>query len=235
MNKSSIPPVYILHGWAVDPKNEEKWQKIRDALGKNGVESKFIGLPGLTIPLDEVWGLDNYVAWLKNELPLHPVTVAGHSFGGQLAVRFASLHPERVEKLILIDSSGIRDHSLFGRLKRIIFFSAAKIGKIFSFLPFMRVLLYKLARERDYLEAPALLRRTMSQVVAQEIRDDLRNIGAKTLIIWGENDKITPVKNLEFFKQIHDSTAVIIANARHSPQFTHPEEVASSIARFLTE
>lgn len=235
MKKDSLPLVFILHGWAVDPNNEKKWLTLRKVLADAGIQTEFVGLPGLTLPLDEVWNLDNFVEWLKATLPKKPVVLIGHSFGGQLAVRFTSLYPDRVEKLILIDSSGIRDYSLFARVKRTIFYGIAKVGKVFSFLPFARTMLYRLAREKDYLDAPPLLRQTMSQVVAQEIREDLHNIKVPTLILWGEDDKVTPVKNIEYFKQIHNSSAVVIQGARHSPQFTHPDEVASSISRFMSE
>ena len=128
-------PVIILHGWSLDSNKAQKWQEFRDALGQNGIESEIFKIPGLSAPLDEVWSLDDYVRWLDQEIsakfPNQTIILLGHSFGGQIASRYAAVHPQKVQKLILIDSSGIRDHSLLPTLKRTSFLTAAKIGKIF--------------------------------------------------------------------------------------------------------
>jgi pimeloyl-ACP methyl ester carboxylesterase len=47
-------------------------------------------------------------ALLDRELPGRPVTLAGLSLGGWMAVRFALRHPERVARLVLIDAGGYR-------------------------------------------------------------------------------------------------------------------------------
>jgi pimeloyl-ACP methyl ester carboxylesterase len=123
--------LYLLHGWASDPDNEDKWRPLMGALSKQGIEASFLGLPGLSTPLDEVWQLDDYVEWLANQLPSNrSVRLLGHSFGGQIAIRFAALYPDRVKQLILIDASGLRDHSLKAVVKRRAFWLAAKVGKL---------------------------------------------------------------------------------------------------------
>ncbi len=235
MAQHTQPVVYILHGWAVDPQNEQKWQAVRDILHTNGIRTVFVGLPGLTIPLPEEkpWTLDDYEAWLAEYLPGEPVILLGHSFGGQLAVRFTARHPERVSQLILIASSGIRDLSFAAQTKRRLFWLAAKVGKVVSFVPGARALLYKLAREKDYYTAPPVMRQTMSNVISEEILTDIYSIEVHTLLIWGSHDTITPVKNVQYFKKIPHIETRIISAARHSPQFTHPETVGQFITTFL--
>jgi pimeloyl-ACP methyl ester carboxylesterase len=227
--------IYILHGWAVDPANEAKWQEVRQHLDAAGIKTHFVGLPGLTVPLpsETPWKLADYEQWLLKQLPEQAVIVLGHSFGGQLAVRLAAQHPDRVEKLILIDSSGIRDHSARSSLKRKFFYVVAKLGKVFSFLPFARKVLYRLAGEKDYFTAPPPMRQTMANVLAEEIVLELPLIKQETLLIWGSEDTITPIQNLQYFRKIPRSVVKIVAAARHSPQFTHPETVGQLVAAFL--
>ena len=231
--KKEQTKVFILHGWAVSPDNEAKWSSFRAALEKKEIPSVFLGLPGLTAPLTEVWDLDDYVAWLSQQLPSKPVILLGHSFGGQISVRFAAKYPERVSKLILVASSGVRDKTFKAQLKRSVLYCVAKVGKIFSFVPYARKLLYIVARERDYYQASPLLRLTMVNVVQDEVVSDIQNVVAPTVLIWGEKDMVTPLRNTAVFKTIPTSKLVTIPEARHSPQFTHPEKVAQIVVDFL--
>ncbi len=226
--------IYILHGWAVDPRNEQKWDDVRNELRRRGIESVFLPIPGLSTPLERAWSLPEYCTWLKQTLPLQgAVILVGHSFGGQLATRFASLYPDKVARLVLIDSSGLRDQRILTRCKRLLFQKLASIGKAVTSAPFARQFLYLLAREKDYYSAPPVMRQTMAQILADDVRADLAHVEAPTLIIWGQNDAVTPVGNAAIFGRISGSTVRIIAQARHSPQFTHPESVAQCIEEFL--
>ncbi len=226
--------VFILHGWSVSEQNEAKWADFRAELERLGVQSKFLPIPGLSSPLEEVWELDDFAQWLAGELSDEPVVLLGHSFGGQIAVRFARQHPERVSRLILIDSAGIRDHSLLPTLKRFVFLQAAKVGKLFFHSAFLRTLMYRLAREGDYATAPPLLRRTMSNILDDEVIADLPHISQETLLIWGEQDRVTPLHLADQFVQaLPHATLQIIPDARHSPQFSHVNQAVSLVAAFV--
>ena len=232
---SNQVPIIILHGWSINPENSLKWQSFRDALQKKGFNSDFLGLPGLSTPLHEIWNLGNYTQWLDEHIKKYPkVILLGHSFGGQIAARYTVAHPEKVEKLILIDSSGIRDHSLLATTKRTGFLFAAKMGKVFFQSPFFRNLLYTLARERDYQQAPPLLRRTMSSILDDEVVTDLDRISASTLLIWGADDRVTPLFLGKIFAtKIRHNQFHTIPGARHSPQFTHTDQVVQLITDFI--
>lgn len=226
--------LFLLHGWAINPNNQQKWQAFQTELKAANLDSTFLGLPGLSSELDTPWTLDDYIEWLKITLPVEPVVLLGHSFGGQLAIRFTKENPNRVKALILVASSGIRDHSLLPKLKRIVFKVVAKTGKqIFNF-ELGRKILYKLAREQDYYQANPVMRQTMSHVVNIEVREDLKHINQPTLIIWGEQDQVTPPWIGEYFhKNLKNSSIHFIKDARHAPQFTHPKELTQRINTFL--
>ena len=226
--------IYLLHGWAVNQLNQDKWLPLIDKLANQAVKAVFLPIPGLTSPLNEVWDLPDFIKWLGHTLPDKPVILLGHSFGGQLAAAFAAQYPDRVEKLILIDRSGVRDNSPLAETKRTVFLIMAKVGKFLFKNEALRKFLYKAAREQDYLNAPPLLRRSMSNILDAEIGHELPKIKCSTLLIWGRNDKVTPLWLGQFFKQrISHSRLAVIDEARHSPQFTHVQEVAQLVTDFV--
>lgn len=231
------PEVVILHGWAISPENKAKWQTFRDALRGVGVASRFLAIPGFDTPISKPWQLTDYVQWLAQELPeKNPVILLGHSFGGQLALRFSTTYPQKVRSLVLIASAGIRDYSARARIKRALFLVLAKVGKVFLRHDFFKKVLYKLAGEHDYEQATLHMKETMKNVTQDEIRDDLQKVNCPVQLIWGKLDTSTPYKNTDLFlEKLPAADLCTITDARHSPQFTHPEQTASCVAEFITE
>ncbi len=225
--------LYILHGWAY---STEKWEPFVESLKQNGVEAIVLKIPGLTAPLERVWALDDYVEWLKKEISEKDgkVVLLGHSNGGRIALAFAVKYPEKVERLILIDSAGIYHKELALQMKRFVFGVAAKFGKKLTSSPALQKLLYTFAREQDYREASPIVRKTMRNLITSDVTEMLPTIAVPICLIWGENDGITPISDGKIMKQsLPDAHLYIIKNARHSPQFTNAAEVAEIIGEFV--
>ena len=226
--------IIILHGWT---KNLDKWNELIGALEKEGVNIDLLKIPGLTGSLEKVWKLVDYVNWLKNivDKEKREVILTGHSNGGRIALAFTNLFPEKVEKLILIDSAGIYHNELPLKIKRAVFKTIAKIGKKLTSSKFLENLLYKIARESDYKNADDNVKQTMINLVSTDLKPILSQIQTPTLIIWGREDKITPLSDGKLMHElIKDSKLQIIKDAHLSPQFTHPLVVADTIINNLT-
>lgn len=221
--------IYILHGWAY---SIEKWQPFVDLLKEKGFEPVMLNVPGLTAPLDEIWDVDDYVNWLKKILEKEngKVILLGHSNGGRIALSFASKYPEKVDRLILIDSAGIYHNELPIRIKRFAFGSLSKAGKKITNSAKLRKIFYRFVREHDYEKANPTLRQTMRNLITYDSFPLLSKIKTPTTIIWGENDKVTPASDSKIMqKEIAGATLHIIRDARHSPQFTHAQEVSEIV------
>lgn len=228
----TIVKVFVLHGWTY---STEKWQPFINLLKQKGMEAKILRIPGLTEDLDRVWTIEDYVSWLKKIIGSDKVILIGHSNGGRIVLAFTNSFPQKVEKLILIDSAGIYHNELPIRVKRIIFKAIAKIGKKLTSSKTFKNLFYKLTRESDYKDLDKNLKQTMVNLISADLRPILSKIQAPTLIIWGEHDTITPLSDgLIMNKFIKNSRLKIISDAKHSPQFTHPQKVAELISNNLT-
>jgi len=225
-------PTFILPGWTKDP---SKWRPLIKLLEDDGLNIRLLPLPGLSSPLSKPWRLDDYEQWLNQKLVKNDnFNLIAHSFGGRIAIRFDRKNPNRIKKLVLIDSAGIRPSSFGAKVKRVSFKAVAKIGKKITTNPSARELLYKLAGEADYYQADKFLAQTMANVIEEDQRSELSFVKAHTLIIWGDNDKTTPLSDGRIInKTITGSTLKIVDSAGHSPQYTHPEPVAKFITQFL--
>ncbi|OGH18738.1 MAG: hypothetical protein A3C22_00355 [Candidatus Levybacteria bacterium RIFCSPHIGHO2_02_FULL_37_10] len=226
--------IIILHGWT---KNLDKWKNFLANLDKKRIDYEFPKIPGLTGNLNGVWNLDDYIKWLGKIIDQqnNKVILIGHSNGGRIALAFTNRYPEKVEKLILIDSAGIRHNELPLRIKRAVFGIFAKIGKKFTSSRILKDLLYKIAREPDYKDLSPNVKQTMLNLISADLKPILPQITAPTLIIWGRKDKITPFSDGKLMHSlIENSKLEIIENARHSPMFTHPKQTIDLIINDLT-
>jgi pimeloyl-ACP methyl ester carboxylesterase len=221
--------IIILHGWT---KNLDKWAVFIDALKKKGISAKLLKIPSLTEKLDKVWDLPDYVQWLKEiiDKETDKIILMGHSNGGRIALSFANSYPEKIKKLILIDSAGIYHNEPLLKIKRIVFRTIAKIGKKITSSENIKNLLYKLARESDYKTLDETTKKTMINLIKSDLKPILSLIKTPTLIIWGAEDKTTPMSDGILMNElIKNSKLKIVSEAKHSPMYTHTQAVAKII------
>lgn len=233
-----MPTILILHGWGSSAK---RWSKVKEILTEKGLKVIIPDLPGFgeNPPPPNPWSVDNYVEWVKKfSQNFAPFFLAGHSFGGRVAIKFAIQYPEKIKSLILCSSAGIRPNPGF---KTIIIFWLAKIGNaIFTskilarFKDGARNLFYIFLRHHDYVKADGAMKETIKKVLDEDLLNDLSKIKVKTLLIWGERDKLVPLKYAQVFKEkIENSELEIIPKIGHSPHLEVPEKLSEILVNFI--
>lgn len=221
--------IVILHGWTT---LVEKWSPLLEEL--KDLKPELFTIPGLTEKISRPWQLDDYVSWLKRKIGSKESILIGHSNGGRIILAFAHKYPENVKKIVLIDSAGIYHKAFTLQLKRLLFKTAAKLGKKLTSSNSLRNIMYKLAGESDYQNADLIAKQTMINLISSDLTSILDKIKIPTLIIWGGEDKVTPLSDGRLIHSlIKNSELEVIKDARHSPQFTHPKEVAKIIYEYL--
>lgn len=112
---AALPPVLLLHGW-MDASSS--WQFLVDALPESLFgHARFIapdwrGFGDSAWPQDGYWFADYHAdldALLDRLEPARPVTLIGHSMGGNIACIYAGLRPERIGKLVSLEGFGLPD------------------------------------------------------------------------------------------------------------------------------
>jgi pimeloyl-ACP methyl ester carboxylesterase len=234
--------VLILHGWGG---SSDSWVQVQKILAKNGYRTIAPDFPGFgkSVTPPQAWGIKDYTKLVLNfveEIELDNFFLLGHSFGGRISIRFAKKYPGKIKGLILCDAAGVKPKT---NPKTMLIFYLAKIGNaLFSPKPLKRFKdgfrnhFYHLARVKDYARAKGVMKETIIKVLTEDLSPELAKIKTKTLIIWGEKDKLVPVKYAYFFKKkIKNSEIEIIPQVGHSPHIEVPEKLADIILKFLNK
>lgn len=235
-------PLLILHGWGG---SSNSWDKIREILSKKGyrvVSPDFPGFGKSQNP-DFPWNLDDYVEWATGMIKyaeLENFVLIGHSFGGRVAIKIAARYPDMVRRLILCSPAGVKmKPTVFSSLMLLLselgnYFLSSKYLQVVK--DFLRGMIYFLIKNRDYVKADGLMKEVMKKVLKEDLFFYLSRIEAKTLIVWGEIDKIVRIKYAKIFKEnIKDSQLVVLPKIGHSPHLEEPQKLAQIIEDFLSE
>ncbi|MFH1582158.1 MAG: alpha/beta hydrolase [bacterium] len=240
------PAILVLHGWEG---SSDSWLEVQNMLSKQGYAVLVLDFPGFgkSVPPNKPWSVGDYTEFLhsfigkveKREKEFNsPFFLLGHSFGGRISIKFCLKYPEKVKKLILCDSAGIRQNYDF---KGFLIFLTARIGNalftpkiMVRFKDSIRNLFYKLIRNRDYVKAKGVMKETIQKVLEEDLLPKLKNIKHKTLILWGSKDKMVPLKyGYIFNKNIKGSQMEVIKGIGHSPHLECPERLSRLMSNFF--
>lgn len=227
--------VVLLHGWGAESKS---FTPIFQWLSRSH-KVYALDLPGfgLSEPPLTGWNATDYARFLTaffDKLGIDKAHLIGHSYGGRISIVMAAEVPESVAKLILVNSAGLkrRNSKYYMRV------SLSKIGHVLrrcgTFGKNWADALSERAGSTDYRNA-GTMRATLVKSVNQDLRPLLPKIEASTLLIWGENDKDTPVSFGKIMaKEIPDAALVILKNAGHFSYLDQFPRFREHVTNFLT-
>lgn len=248
------PPLLLIHGFIV---SHEEWDDVIDELAQKfhviAPDLPGFGDSAKPSPSRYEYGFDAFaesMADLIAGFSLGRVHVMGHSLGGAVAMKLAARHPELVDKLILVDPLSfpfprsfktklplypIIGPFIFKQLYGRGLFRAYFRDDVFKKgvplnLPRLDSLYDKFnspaARESAYATLRAMLdTRTLVALLGR--------VQAKTLIIWGREDKIFPVAfATKLARQLPDARLEVM-DTGHSPAEESPEAFVGHVLEFL--
>ncbi len=228
-------PVILLHGWGAEANT---FRYLYDRLLATH-QIYALDLPGfgLSETPPNAWDASDYAKLLTifiDKLNIDKAHLIGHSYGGRISIVLAAEEPEKVDKLILVDSAGIIPPRTIKYYFRI---GVAKMGRLIRYCgPPGKQLADSIANRvgsKDYQEAGAM-RATLVKSVNQNLRPLLPKIQAPTLLIWGEKDTDTPVSFGKIMQdEIPNAELIILKDAGHFSFLDQPEQFYQTVEPFL--
>jgi pimeloyl-ACP methyl ester carboxylesterase len=240
--------IFVLQGWGA-PK--ELYLPIKNQL-QNNYNVILFDMPAIgENKLNEVWHLDNWVNWVIDFIKSYvnendKVILFGHSFGGRIIIKMLGQKkslPFNISKIILCDSAGIKPKKNVKIYSKIYSYKLLKIFKkpllflsniIFPYLNEKLKNYYQNVGSSDYKKLSNNMKKTFSNIVNEDLTKYLNFINIETLIIWGKQDKDTPISDAYVMnKMIKNSHLEILDNAMHYPFLEKPVNFAKILDKYL--
>ena len=237
--QGSGSPIVLMHGWGC---NLTTLASIETVAAENHTVYN-VDFPGFgkSEEPSEVWGVEKYTqlieAFVKLENIENPILL-GHSFGGRVGILYSSRN--KVKKLILVDAAGVKPRR---SLKYYFKVYTYKIGKRLMPLIYGKKGAQKRIEDMrakrgssDYNNASPMMRAILSKVVNEDLKYCMPKITAPTLLIWGENDTATPLRDAQIMeKLIPDAGLVSFPGCGHYSFLDNPFQFAAVLRSFIKE
>lgn len=191
----------------------------------------------LTLLDTTVSGLAKYVNRFIEARGYDQIHLLGNSLGGHVGLVYALNHPERIKTIILTGSSGLFENGMgetypkrgnyefIKKKTELTFYDPAVASKELVDEVFEIV--------NNRLKAIKIISLAKS-AIRHNLGDELQDIKAPTLLIWGRNDTITPpLVAEEFHRLIPNSEVHYIDCCGHAPMMEVPGEFNTILDEFL--
>lgn len=184
-----------------------------------------------------VGGLAKHVHKFLEARDYKNVHLLGNSLGGHVGLVHVLKHPERIKSLTLTGSSGLFENGMGDTYPRRGDYDYIKKKTELTFYD------PKMATEELVNEVFEITRNRLKVIkiialaksaIRNNLGDELNNIKQPTLLIWGNNDTITPpFVAREFQKLIPNSELHFIDKCGHAPMMEQPGEFNVILHKFL--
>jgi len=246
-------PIVLIHGTAASLHTFEAWATALKQ--KKRVVRMDLPAFGLTGPFpNRDYSMDHYVEFVEDFLNARGIRrciLGGNSLGGQIAWEFTHKKPDMVDKLILIDAAGYALKSTSVPIG----FRIARTPYLSAIMTFITPrFMVESSVENVYAEKSKVsdelvdryfnltLRAGNRQALVDRMNtvydttrvQRVKNIQQPTLVLWGGQDQLIPLRSAyRFHDDLPNDTLVILNYAGHVPMEEHPNESLNAVLHFL--
>jgi pimeloyl-ACP methyl ester carboxylesterase len=256
VERGSGPPMLLLHGLG------GSWQNWLETIPHFARTHRVVApdLPGFgdsPLPTEPISmpGYAQAMRELMDALDISSAVVVGNSMGGFIGIELAVQFPERVERLVLVSAAGITiEHQRREPIRTIVRaleFATTWVGAradVVARRPRLRQLLLRTsAAHPEQLPGPIAAEQLRASgkpgwlgafdaLLSYRIRGRLGEIRCPTLIVWGESDRLVPVRDAdEFERAIPGARKVIFRDTGHVAMIERPARFNAVVDEFLAE
>jgi len=256
------PPILLIHGIT---SSSRTWKRVMPRLAETHtvIAPDLLGHGQSAKPQGD-YSLGAYASGIRDllvALEIPRATVVGHSLGGGIAMQFAYQFPERMGRMVLINSGGIGRE--VNPILRAAALPGAELVLPFMFHPTLHDAALKVRRAigRIGLQPNADIdgvsegfasltkadaRRAFLNTVRSVIDVGGQKVSASdrlylaadvpTLIVWGENDRIIPVEHAHAAHEMMPGSRLeLFSDAGHFPFNDHPDRFIGLLREFIAE
>lgn len=242
VEKGSGKPLILLHGLGGD---WTRWKASLDLLAK---EYRVIALDQLGFGQSDKPKIQyservlaKSLAAFMDQQKIPKATILGNSMGAGVAYAFAVDHPEKIEKLIIVNGGPTRCDRLMKKDSPFVqvqtkVISRDEVRQYFEDLVQNKAALTKEVLDDLYRTRTESASTTYSMVDSFVNGDgclnteQIKKIKAKTLFIWGESDKLSSLeRGKELQAELKKSKFVLVKNAAHLPHMEQPVAFAQAV------
>ena len=240
---NSTKNLLLIHGLGA---SAERWEHVIPQFAKNYrvLVPDLIGFGLSDKPVVDYTTdyLSEFIRKFLKKLGIDSVSIIGSSLGGQIGAEFTYQNNSMVEKLVLISPSGIMKHStpaLDAYVMAALYPSDSSASNAFQIMSGSKNIDKKTIKGFvQRMKLPNAKMAFMSTLLglkdAEIISEKLVSIKSPTLIIWGENDPIIPIKYAQsFVSEIDDCRFVKMENCGHTPYVESPDKFYKIVFDFL--
>ena len=184
-----------------------------------------------------VSGLEKHIAAFIEHKNYTNIHLLGNSLGGHVALVYILKHPERVKSLTLTGSSGLFENAMGDSYPKRGDYEYIKNKTAQTFYdpamatPALVDEVFEITKNRiKVIKIIALAK----SAIRHNLGEELSQIQQPTLLIWGNNDIVTPPFVAEEFKKlIPNSELHFIDKCGHAPMMEVPAEFNTILEKFL--
>ena len=230
--------IILLHGLMGGLSN---FRDVLDFFSSKGYKVIIPELPIYNLPLKEttVTAFSDFLEEFIQYKNLNNVILLGNSLGGHIGLIFSNNNPNLVKSLVLTGSSGLYENSMGESYpKRENYEYIKKKTEEVFFNPMVATKeivdeVYETVNNRDKLVRTLAIAKS---AIRHNMSKELPNILTPTLLIWGENDLVTPPEVATEFKSLlPNSDLKWIKKCGHAPMMEYPNEFNTILFNWLRQ
>lgn len=202
--------IIFLHGWGADYKS---FYFLKGLLKNCTLHFATLdGFGDVPAPQDVTikgysQSLNDYIEYNK----LKNIVIVAHSFGGRIAIEYASSH--NLLGLVLVDSAGIKPKFNIKKQLKIVKYKIARRKVLAGKMSPCELTSFGSA---DYKNSNDQMKKVLNSCVKYNQKPLLKNVDCPTLIVWGKKDKDTPIYMAKTLHNgIKNSKLVVMKDCGH--------------------
>ena len=187
----------------------------------------FIGF-GDTMALTKPFSVGDYAQWLQGvmaKLKLKKPHVIAHSFGCRVAVKAASENSDLFDKIVLTGPAGIIVNRGFTYKCKVRLYRLVK--RLFPRFAERRF------GSKEYRSLPPIMKESYKKIVNEDLRGCAAQVKNKVLIVQGESDKVTTLKEAKIYESALENGKLVTMQGGHFAFAEHPLVFNLTVEEFL--